>query len=95
MIRIIGGRGTGKTLQLMLLAKEYNALFVCSYPEAMKVKAESYGITGIKFVSYSQFLREDDSDFKNVVIDELEVLVRKALLGTQNLVAYTLSDEKR
>jgi len=40
MIRIIDGRGTGKTSKLMLLAKENNAVFVCSNPRAMKYKAE-------------------------------------------------------
>jgi hypothetical protein len=35
MIRIIDGRGTGKTSRLMLLAKEHNALFVCDNPDAM------------------------------------------------------------
>ena len=93
MIRIIGDKCTGKTGQLMLLAKEYKALFVCANPEAMKVKAEAYGINGIKFVSYDQFLREDDSDITNVVVDELENLVTHALLGTQHLIGYTMSKE--
>jgi len=47
MIRIIDGRGTGKTNRLMLFAKEHNAIFVCANPEAMRVKAEAYGITGL------------------------------------------------
>lgn len=93
MIRIIDERSTGKTGRLMLLAKEKNALFVCGNPEAMRVKAEAYGITGIKFISYEQFLREDDSDIMNVVIDELEELINRVLLGTQHLIGYTLSYE--
>ena len=32
MYRIIENRGTGKTSRLMLLAKENNAIFVCSNP---------------------------------------------------------------
>ena len=39
MYRIIEGRGTGKTSRLMLLAKENDAIFVCSNPDAMKYKA--------------------------------------------------------
>jgi len=40
MIRIIDERSTGKTSHLMLLAKEHNALFVCSNPSAMRYKAK-------------------------------------------------------
>jgi len=39
MIRIINDRSTGKTSQLMLWAKEYDATFVCSNPKAMEYKA--------------------------------------------------------
>ena len=46
MYRIIEGRGTGKTLRLMLLAKENNGVIVCSNPHAMRQKAIAYGLTG-------------------------------------------------
>ncbi len=55
MIRIIDDRSTGKTSQLMLLAKEYDATFVCSNPKAMEYKAQKYGIEGIEFKSYEKF----------------------------------------
>lgn len=91
MIRIIDGRGTGKTSRLMLLAKEHNALFVCENPDAMQVKAEAYGITGLQFVSYYDYLRfQYETDKENIVIDELEVLLKHMLNG--HLVGYTLSN---
>ena len=93
MIRIIDNRETGKTGKLMLLAKEYNAIFVCANPDAMKVKAEAYGITGIQFKSYEQFLREEDLYDTNIVIDELEYFISRTLLGTEHLIGYTLSKE--
>ena len=75
MYRIIDDRSTGKTSRLMLLAKENNAIFVCSNPEAMEWKAKQYGIDGIRFISYSQFVRDYDPDIKCYVIDELEGFV--------------------
>ena len=57
MYRIIDGRGTGKTSRLLLLAKENNGIVVCAYPEWMREKAYKYGITGIDFVSYTDFIK--------------------------------------
>ena len=42
MIRILDGRGTGKTGRLMLLAKENGAKIACSNPHAMMEKARAY-----------------------------------------------------
>jgi len=39
MIRIIDEQGSGKTSRLMLVAKEQDAIFVCSNPKAMEYKA--------------------------------------------------------
>ena len=90
MYRIIEGRGTGKTSRLMLLAKENNATFVCSNPWAMRKKAEYYGIDGIDFVSYHDFVTNVYEG--NYVIDELEGFL-KATMGKNNLIGYTLSIE--
>ena len=90
MYRIIEGRGTGKTSRLMLLAKENNAIFVCSSPSAMKYKAEQYGLTGIEFVSYHDFVTNYYDG--NYVVDELEGFLR-ATMGKNNLIGYTLSVE--
>ena len=71
MIRIIEGRGTGKTSRLMLLAKENNCVIVCSNPRAMEEKARCYGIDGLQFISYFEFLKEPH-DYSDYYIDELE-----------------------
>lgn len=90
MYRIIEGRNTGKTSRLMLLAKENNAIFVCANPPAMRYKAEQYGLSGIEFVSYHDFVTNMYEG--NYVVDELEGFLR-AIMGENNLVGYTLSLE--
>ena len=57
MYRIIDGRGTGKTSRLLLLAKENNGIVVCAYPEWMREKAYNYGLVGITFISYADFIK--------------------------------------
>ena len=93
MYRIIGGRGTGKTNQLMLLAKESGATIVCSNPRAMQQKSHAYGITGIDFISYGEFtpelVKEDD---KTYLIDELEEYL-SFLFGSKRITGYTMSEE--
>lgn len=93
MYRIISGRGTGKTNQLMLLAKESGATIVCSNPRAMQQKAHAYGITGIDFISYGEFtpdaVRGDD---KTYLVDELEEYLG-FLLGNKRIAGYTMSEE--
>ena len=64
----IGGRGSGKTKQLMLAAKENNAIFVCSNPAAMAEKARAYGIVGLNFMSYADAVGETRDCF----IDDLD-----------------------
>jgi hypothetical protein len=90
MYRIIDGRGTGKTSHLMLLAKENNAIFVCGNPSAMREKAKYYGIDGIEFVSYHNFVTNVYDG--NYVIDELEGFLN-AVMGKNKLIGYTLSIE--
>lgn len=57
MYRIIDGRGTGKTSRLLLLAKEHDGIVICAYPEWMREKAYKYGLTGIDFISYTEFIK--------------------------------------
>lgn len=91
MVRIINSHETGKTKKLMLLAQTHNALFVCANPDAMQVKANSYGITGVQFVSYYDYLHLNyEPEDVDVVVDELENLVQCMLDG--KLVGYSLSD---
>lgn len=90
MYRIIDGRATGKTSRLMLIAKENNALFVCGNPNAMREKAYAYGVTGIDFMNYLDFIKEQpDREF---VIDELELFM-KIFHPTGKMIGYSLSEE--
>ena len=43
MIKIIGEPGSGKTKKLIAMCQNENATLVCNNPEAMLVKAHSYG----------------------------------------------------
>lgn len=90
MYRIIDKRSSGKTSRLMMLAKENNGIIVCGNPQAMKNKANNYGIMGIDFISYNQYLNKDFDLTKNIFIDEIELLMK---FLNFNIEGYTLSSE--
>lgn len=90
MERIIKGRGTGKTYELMVKAKEAGATIACMNPSAMREKAYSYGITGLDFISYSELFADSTSQ-ESVMIDEMEVFVRNYI--DCPLLGYTLTNE--
>lgn len=93
MYRIINGRGTGKTLQLMLLAKENNGIIVCRNPKALEEKALRYGIVGIKFMGYNEFNKEGITEKKEkLYVDEIEDFFKYYFYNYQ-LDGYTLSEE--
>lgn len=91
MYRIIDGRGTGKTSRLMLLAKENNGVIVCANPVKMREKAEVYGIVGLEFLSYKDFMEQPSDPSTPYYIDELESYVKTLTQG--KLQGYTLSEE--
>lgn len=94
MYRIIDKRASGKTCRLFLLAKEHNGVIVCADPNAMRQKAYAYGITGIDFISYTDFRTYAyEKEKKPVYIDELEVFLRYAVGHQINIAGYTLSME--
>ena len=93
MYRIIDERGAGKTSRLMLIAKENNAIFVCSNPDAMRVKAKAYGIEGIEFKSYGDFIHDFDPDITTYVVDELETFIQQVFSFGPQLIGYTISKE--
>lgn len=92
MLRLIGNRCTGKTRQLMQFAKDNNAIFVCSNPYSMMQKAENYGIIGLRFMSYFEFLTHNKEMTDNVVVDEAEMLLR-SINPSIKLIGYNLSEE--
>ena len=88
MYQIISNRATGKTSNLMLLAKEHDGVFVCAQPDVMKEKAWKLGLLGFDIISYSDYLEHNYSYGKKVFIDELDLFVKS--LGN-NLDGYSLT----
>lgn len=94
MYRIIDKRGSGKSSRLMLLAKETGATVVCNNPNRMREKAHAYGITGITFMSYYDFLNTNEAIGK-YLIDEIEVFTQSAFLFNKGeLVGYTITEDE-
>ena len=95
MYRIVDNRASGKTSRLMLIAKENKADFVCSNPHAMITKAHAYGIVGINFISYYDYLSSmRGEEHRPVVIDELEMFLKYMVAyngGKSELIGYTLN----
>lgn len=94
MVRIIDGRCTGKTRRLFEAAKEQGATIVCSNPASFTDKALQYGIVGLKFISYSDFLEGVYEPGENaVMIDELEGLLKhlSSYEPVCRILGYTLS----
>ena len=92
MIRIINKRATGKTSQLLLLAKESHGILVCQTPAYVNELAMRYGITDVKIMSYSEFLAKKNSFSRGtpVFIDEIEMFL-KSIYPYVN--GYNISDE--
>lgn len=92
MVRIIDGRGTGKTAKLLILAQENDAILVCSNPRAMEYKAKQYGIDGVECISYGQFHMECQwNKEQKFIIDELESFLM-AQYGDK-ILGYSISLE--
>lgn len=87
MERIVGGRSSGKTRKLLELAKEQNAIVLTRNPNAMRRKAEQYGIFGLQFYEYREGCLIDSTT--PVVADEIEDFY----CGNGRLIGYTLTDE--
>lgn len=97
MYQIIDKKSSGKTSRLLLLAKENNGVVVCKDPQKMRDKAHNYGITGIDFISYSQFDSDvsqsypSDTNYgKPVFIDEIDEYLKQL---HYNIQGYTISKE--
>ena len=97
MYRIIDKKCSGKTSRLLLLAKENNGIVICKDPQKMRDKAYSYGITGIDFISYSEFDSDvsqsypSDTNYgKSVFIDEIDEYLKQL---HYNIQGYTISED--
>lgn len=89
MERIIDKRSTGKTRKLLEYAQANGANVVCANPNAMRRKAEAYGIYGLNFYTYSNFWA--DIVPGPIVIDEWESCMTDYEPGY--LIGYTISNE--
>ena len=92
MKQIFDDRSSGKTSRLILLAKEAGGIVVCRHPAAMKEKAIGYGITGVDFVSYQDYLDFILSNEKPVFIDELSSFWK---YFDPNFIGYTETKEEQ
>lgn len=91
MIKVIGGRSTGKTNRLFSAAFDYNMPVICRNPKHFEKKALAYGFTGITFISYAEaeeFLKTYGDD---VLVDELEDYVK--YITNDRLGGYTLTED--
>lgn len=82
---ISGPRGTGKTMNLLMIAAENKATVVCESPEEMIKRCYQYGLTGLKFITYEDFIKGEYQG--KVVIDEVESLLR--VMSQGRTVAFT------
>ena len=71
MIKVIREPGSGKTKEIMGMCDAEDATFICRNPEAMLVKAKSYGYD-IDIISYIDFLQESSKYLPNCYIDDID-----------------------
>lgn len=85
MYHIIDKTGTGKTNKLIHIAKIENAPVICADPDKMRKRAYDYGITGVDYISYEEYLN-NPSSYERVLIDNLDKCY-------PNIIAYTSTVE--
>lgn len=87
MYRILGRRGSGKTINLITLAKETGATLVVSNVEYTVNKMYQLGITGVDIMSYTQFASSQRDHDKQYLIDDIEGFT-KIIFG-KNFIGYS------
>lgn len=88
MTHIIDKNCSGKTSRLLLLAKENKGIIVCKDPERTLDKAISYGIVGIDYMSYEEYLNSGSN--KLVFIDDLDSFLK---YFDPNISGYTVTED--
>ena len=86
MIKITGSSSTGKTTRLLLLAKENNGIIVCKNIYKMRNKAYMYGLTGIDFISYNDYICIPKDNTRPIYIDDLSEFLK---VYDNNIIGYT------
>lgn len=90
MFKIIDGRATGKTTQLVCLAKEFNYTIVSNNPKYVYSICNKLGIQGIEIISYRNFLNNSKYENKKYLIDDCSSFLRTV---NSNIVGYSDSKE--
>lgn len=74
MVKIISGRGTGKTTRLLNSVQD-NSIILCANPDYVRDKASRSGIMlatrAIKVEPYSAYFAYKDENYK-IYVDEME-----------------------
>ena len=66
---IIGNSSSGKTRALLETAHATGAVVVCQNPEAMRVKAQNYGLFRLEFCGYDEVRELEEG--RPIVVDEI------------------------
>ena len=90
---IIGGNSTGKTRKLLEIAKESGAIVVCENPSAMLSKAHAYGIVGLHYIGYEQYMSCVSVDNDLFVVDEIGKLMNYWTHGRLHGFTMTVDEE--
>lgn len=88
---ISGGRGTGKTTELLeYIASNYdNATVVCRNPKHMYEKADYMDIHNVKFITIDDLLSLETNQYENLFFDDVnDILID--LFGVDKVKGYTV-----
>ena len=85
---IVGENSSGKTRKMLEEAKKSGATVICKHPLHMQSKANSYGIYGLRFMSYDEF-NEIGVNAGKVAIDEIGDFITHCF--NANLDAFTMT----
>lgn len=88
---IIGENSSGKTRKMLEEARKSNAIVVCKHPLHMQSKANSYGIYGLRFISYEE-MNIGIFDEEKIAIDEIGEFI-KHRFGVE-LNSFTMTVER-
>lgn len=90
MYKILRKRGTGKTTNLITLAKENGATLVVANADYTVQKMYQLGITGVDIISYAEFYANRQEYFaKPYMIDDIDGFV-ESIFG-RKLIGYSAS----
>ena len=90
---IIGENSSGKTRKMLEEAKKSGATVICKHPLHMQSKANSYGIYGLNFISYEEFLRSEYHG-KKIAIDEIGDFMTSCFGVELNSFTMTVDDKE-